>query len=140
MRRAGGVIPPRPGTEGSVGPHSRASVRAGLLFGLVAFVWWGLVPPLYFAAVRPVPAPEMLAHRVAWSLGLMVGVTAVLGSWEDLCRGLRSRRLVLTLLLSASLLAGNWLLYSYATVTGRVAEASLGYYMMPLVNAFLATI
>ena len=53
---------------------------------------------------------------------------------------LRSRRLILLLLASALFLAMNWLLYIYATVNGRVAEASLGYYMMPLVNAFLATV
>jgi chloramphenicol-sensitive protein RarD len=108
-------------------------------FGLVAYVWWGLVP-LYFREIKHVPATEILAHRICWSIVLMAGLTAVVGGWGDLVRVLRSRRLVLTLLLSATLLAVNWLLYIYATVTDRVSEASLGYYMMPLVNAFLATV
>src|SRR5262245_20899983 len=69
---------------------------------------------------------------------MLVLVSAV-GGWADLFRVLRDRRLVLVLLLSSALLAINWLLYIYATVTGRVAEASLGYFMMPLVNAALAT-
>ncbi len=119
---------------------SGARFRAGLGYGLVAYGWWGLVP-LYFAALKHagVPAWEILAHRIAWSLPVLLLLTAVARSWGDLGRVLRNRRLVLTLLASSLFLAANWLLYIYATVTGRVAEASLGYYMMPLVNAALAT-
>ncbi|HVK17439.1 MAG TPA: EamA family transporter RarD [Fimbriiglobus sp.] len=122
-----------------MGQYSGASYRAGVIFGLVAYVWWGLVP-LYFREIKHVPATEILAHRICWSIVLLAALTAIMGGWADLARVLKSRRLVLTLLLSATLLAVNWLLYIYATVTGRVSEASLGYYMMPLVNAFLATI
>ena len=117
-----------------------ARYRSGLVFGLVAYLWWGLVP-LYFAALKSfdVPAWEILAHRITWSLPIMLAITALTGGWNDVFRVLRSRRLVLTLLLSSAFLAVNWLLYIYSTVTGRVAEASLGYYMMPLVNAVFAT-
>ena len=119
--------------------ESAARFRSGLIFGLVAYIWWGLVP-LYFAALKThgVPAWEILAHRIVWSMPLMLALTAIIG-WGDLFRVLRSRTLVLTLLLSSSLLAANWLLYIYATVTNRVTEASLGYYMMPHVNAAFAT-
>lgn len=119
---------------------SGARFRAGLGFGLVAYTWWGLVP-LYFSALRGagVPALEILAHRIAWSLPVLFLVTACVRNWADLARVVRDPRLVLTLLASSLFLAVNWLLYIYATVTGRVAEASLGYYMMPLVNAALAT-
>jgi chloramphenicol-sensitive protein RarD len=124
-----------------VGDESAARYRSGLIFGLVAYVWWGLVP-LYFAALKNhgVPAWEILAHRIVWSLPMMLALVAVIGGWGDLFRVLRDRKLVLTLLLSSSLLALNWLLYIYATVTNRVTEASLGYYMMPLVNAAFATL
>lgn len=108
--------------------------RAGVIYGFVAYVWWGLVP-LYFLQIAVVPAGEILAHRIVWSMLIMLGLTAVARSWPALVRVLTSRKLVLTLLLSATLLAVNWLLYIYATVTGRVSEASLGYYLMPLVNA-----
>ncbi|OWK36525.1 EamA family transporter RarD [Fimbriiglobus ruber] len=118
---------------------TEGSLRSGILFGLVAYVWWGLVP-LYFREVKQVSAGEILAHRIVWTIGLLVVLTTLLGGWSELIRVLRSRRLVLALLLSAAFLATNWLLYIYATVTSRVAEASLGYYMMPLVNAFLATV
>ena len=121
--------------------ESAARFRSGLIFGLVAYLWWGLVP-LYFAALARfgVPAWEILAHRIAWSLPIMLLLTALVGGWRDVGRVFASRRLLLTLLLSSVLLAVNWLIYIYATVTGRVVEASLGYYMMPLVNAALAPI
>lgn len=118
-----------------------ARFRSGLGFGLIAYLWWGLVP-LYFAALAAfgVPAWEILAHRITWSLPIMAVLLTCVAGWGDVFRVLRSRALVLTLLLSASLLALNWLIYIYASVTGRVVEASLGYYMMPLVNAALAPI
>ncbi len=118
-----------------------AKFRSGLAFGLVAYLWWGAVP-LYFAALKTFglnSAYEILAHRIAWSLPLMVVLVGLVGGWADVFRVLRDRRLVLTLLLSSALLATNWLLYIYATVTNRVTEASLGYFMMPLINAALAT-
>ena len=128
---------------------SGATARSGLLFGLIAYLWWGLVP-VYFQSLSRAAgmagnpsaewALEILAHRIVWSIVLVAGITVFVGGWRELGRVFRSPRLVLTLLLSAVLLAINWLLYIYATVTGRVTEASLGYYMMPLVNAFLATI
>jgi chloramphenicol-sensitive protein RarD len=124
-----------------VSDHSAKQFRSGLLFGLVAYTWWGLVP-LYFAALKSfgVSAWEILAHRIVWSLPVLALLMIVNAGGRDLFRVLRDRRLVLTLLFSATLLAINWLLYIYATVTNRVAEASLGYYMMPLVNATLAPI
>jgi chloramphenicol-sensitive protein RarD len=123
-----------------VGDATGARFRSGLLYGLIAYVWWGLVP-LYFAALKhaDVPAWEILAHRIAWSLPVLFTLVAVANGWADLFRVLRDRRLVLVLLVSSLFLAFNWLLYIHATVTGRVTEASLGYYMMPLVNAALAT-
>jgi len=107
---------------------------------LVAYGWWGLVP-LYFAALKgfDVPAWEILAHRIVWSLPITIVLTSLFAGWPDVFRVLRNRKLVLTLLLSSVLLAVNWMLYIYATVTSRVAEASLGYFMMPLANAALGT-
>jgi chloramphenicol-sensitive protein RarD len=110
------------------------------MYGLIAYVCWGAVP-LYFAQVTSADKFEVLAHRIGWSMPLMLLVTALTpGGGAALRAVFRSRRLLLTLLLSAVLLSGNWLLYIHATFSGNVAEASLGYYMMPLVNAFLATL
>lgn len=117
-----------------------ARFRAGVIFGLVAYLWWGGVP-LYFVQLKDagVPAAEILAQRICWSLPVLLFLTLLGGGWNDLFRVLANRKLVLVLLASSVFLAANWLLYIHATVTGRVTEASLGYYMMPLVNAALAT-
>jgi chloramphenicol-sensitive protein RarD len=122
------------------GDDSAAQFRSGLAFGLVAYTWWGLVP-LYFAALAAfdVPAWEILAHRIAWSLPIMAALTVLAAGRRDVLRVLASRKLVLVLLLSSAFLAVNWLIYIYATVNQRVTEASLGYYMMPLVNVAFAT-
>lgn len=121
-----------------IDPPHRLS-RSGLVYAVVAYLCWGLIP-LYFAQIRQVSAGEILAHRIVWCLPLLAVLTTLVGGWADLRRVLLDRKLVFTLLLSAILLAGNWLLYIYATVTDRVTEAGLGYYLMPLVNAFLATV
>jgi chloramphenicol-sensitive protein RarD len=120
---------------------SQPQFRSGAAFGLVAYTWWGLVP-LYFAALTrfDVPAWEILAHRIAWSLPIMALLTVVAGGWRQVRAVLGSRTLLAVLLASSLFLAANWLLYIYATVTHRVTEASLGYYMMPLVNAAFATL
>ena len=119
---------------------SSSQFRSGLMYGMIAYLCWGAVP-LYFAQVKDVPAVEILAHRIGWSMPLMLLVTALTpGGTAALFAVLRSRKLLLTLLVSALFLSVNWLLYIYATVTDRVAEAGLGYFMMPLVNAFLATV
>jgi chloramphenicol-sensitive protein RarD len=106
---------------------------------MVAYTWWGLVP-LYFRQIREVWAFEILSHRIVWSIVLMSGLLLCFGGMADIRRVFKSRKLMLTLFLSAILLSINWLLYILATVTDRVTDASLGYYMMPLVNAFLATV
>jgi chloramphenicol-sensitive protein RarD len=114
--------------------------RSGLIYGLIAYVCWGTVP-LYFVQVKSVWSVEILAHRIGWSLPLMLLVTVLTPRGvAHLLTVFRFRRLLVPLLVSSVLLSGNWLLYIYAIVTDRVSEASLGYYMMPLVNAFLATL
>lgn len=115
-----------------------ARFRAGIFFGLIAYLWWGGVP-LYFVKLKHLPAGEILAQRISWSLPVLLILVVCSGGLHDLFRTLAKPRLVLVLLASSVFLAANWLLYIHATVTGRVTEASLGYYMMPLVNAALAT-
>lgn len=118
-----------------------SSTRTGFLLGTFAYSWWGMVP-LYFSALKDhhVPAVEILAHRIVWSLPVMLLITAMTGTWKPLGDVFRSRKLLLLIVVSSMLLAVNWLLYIYATVVGKVVEGSLGYYMLPLVNAFLGTV
>lgn len=117
-----------------------ASTRTGFLLGTFAYLWWGMVP-LYFSALKEqhVGAVEILAHRIVWSLPVMLLLTVCAVGLKPLLALLRSPKLLLLLFASAGLLAVNWLIYIHATVVGKVTEGSLGYFMLPLVNAFLGT-
>jgi chloramphenicol-sensitive protein RarD len=116
-----------------VGP---SETRAGYIYGIIAYLSWGLIP-LYFATVKHVVPYEILSHRIVWSLLILLICVASIRKLGELRRVLLTKKLLLLLTVSSIFLAINWLLYIYATVTNRVSEASLGYYMMPLVNAFL---
>jgi len=111
----------------------------GLLFGLVAYGYWGLMP-VYFVAVQEVPPGELLAHRIVWCALLMVLVLAALRRWPDLVRCLSSRRLLGLLTVSSLLIASNWLLYILSVVTGRIVETSLGYFINPLFSVLLGVL
>jgi chloramphenicol-sensitive protein RarD len=113
--------------------HPR-SVRAGLLYALGAYGMWGIVP-LYFKNV-PCPPQEIVAHRVLWSGLFLAVVLTALRRWPEARAAFRSRRTLLMLLASAYLVAGNWFVYVWATVNGQITQASLGYFILPLVNVF----
>ncbi|MFL6845075.1 MAG: EamA family transporter RarD [Allosphingosinicella sp.] len=110
--------------------------RGGLLMGLAAYTFWGVMP-LYFKAVAHVSATEIVAHRILWSLIFLGALASLWKRWPEIRAALASRRVVLTLLLTSVLIGVNWLVYIYAVVTGHVLEGSLGYYLNPLVNVLL---
>jgi chloramphenicol-sensitive protein RarD len=112
------------------------NVRRGYLLGLVAYVIWGLFP-LYFKAIEAIAADEIIVHRVLWSAlcgALLLMVWKHPGWWRELVR--HPRRFAV-LALSGALIACNWLLYVWAVNNERMLEASLGYYINPLVNVML---
>jgi len=96
--------------------------------------------PIYFKAVEHVPPLELLAHRVAWSVPLTAMLITVGRDWGQLRRSIRDRRTLGTLALSATLVAVNWFTFIYAVTTGRIVEASLGYFINPLVNVLLGVL
>ena len=108
----------------------------GILYGIAAYASWGVFP-LYFKAVAGIPPTEVLAHRALWSFVMLAVIVGVLGRWKELWQELRSRKLFLLLTLSTLLIAANWLTYIYAVATGRVLQASLGYFISPLINVLL---
>ncbi len=114
-------------------------MNIGLVYATLAFGIWGLFP-LYFQFIAQVPPLEVVLHRSTWSLLLMLGVLAWQGRWAWLGDTLRQPRRVALFGVSALLLAGNWLVYVMAVQTGRVAEASLGYFITPLVNVLLGVL
>ena len=110
--------------------------RAGLFFGLGAYLLWGVLP-LYFKLLAMVPPVEIVAHRILWSLIFLAGLVTVWRRWAAIRAALGAGRIVLTLMLTAALIAANWLIYIWAVVHGHVLETSLGYYLNPLINVLL---
>lgn len=113
-----------------------ADARAGLSFGIAAYAWWGLAP-LYFKAVAHVSPAEVLAHRIVWSLVLLAVLMRLKGRWPAARVAMTDRRVLLTLLVTTILIAGNWFAFIWAIANHRLLQASLGYFINPLVNVLL---
>lgn len=118
-------------------PASRSLAGAGYAIG--AFGLWGAFP-LYFKAVSGVPAMEVLAHRIVWSVVWVAALLWLLRQWPDVRAALREPRTRWRLLLSALLISTNWLVFIWAVAQGRVLEAGLGYYITPLVSVLLGRV
>jgi chloramphenicol-sensitive protein RarD len=110
-------------------------MSTGILSAALAFLCWGLFP-LYFHAIGEVPPMQILAHRMLWSLLFLLIVLAVRRQWAWLGL-LRQPRVLGSFIASAVLLSVNWLIYIWAVNNGHVIEASLGYFINPLVNISL---
>lgn len=115
------------------------TTKQGVLYAIGAFTFWGLAP-IYFKSLESVPALEILLHRVVWSVVFLFLILA-------LSRQIKTIRAVLTkpsnlkwLFLSSCLIATNWGIYIWAVNNERIIEASLGYYINPLVNILLGFI
>ncbi len=111
----------------------------GVFFGLAAYVIWGGFP-LYFSLFRGIPAWEVLIHRVLWSCVFMVALVTLLGRWAGVRDAFASRSGMGRILGCAVLIAANWGLFIYAIETQRAFQASLGYFLTPLVNVALGMI
>ncbi len=107
-----------------------------MLYAALAFLSWGLFP-LYFHALSEVPPLEMLAHRMLWSLLFLCAVLTVRRQWGWVRPLARQPRVVGGFVASAFLLSGNWFIYIWAVNNGHVIDASLGYFITPLLNVML---
>ncbi len=112
--------------------------RNGLALAIGSYALWGFLP-LYFHALSSVPALQVLAHRVVWSVLLLVVLVAALGRTRAILTAARGRTLLL-LFASAALIAVNWLVYIWAVQHGHVLAASLGYFINPLVSVALGMV
>ena len=109
---------------------------AGIAFGIGAYGLWGLLP-VYFFVLQPAGAVEIVANRVVWSLIFCALLITVTRSWRALTGAFRDRSVFGTLTIAAVLIAVNWLTYTYGVTTGQAVEASLGYFINPLVSVLL---
>ncbi|MBV1776200.1 EamA family transporter RarD [Burkholderiaceae bacterium DAT-1] len=108
-------------------------MRTGILYAASAYLMWGLFP-LYFHALKGVAPDEILMHRMLWSLVFLGVVLAVRRHWSWLGDALRSPKTLGRFAASASFLSVNWFIYIWAVNNGHVVDASLGYFINPLVN------
>ena len=129
---AAGSAPVRPAGPAPVDKDT----TAGILFGIGAYGLWGLLP-LYFFVLAPAGAVEIVANRVVWSLIFCTLLITVTRSWRVLGAAFRNRTVIGPLSIAAALIAVNWLTYTYGVTTGQAVEASLGYFINPLVSVLL---
>ncbi|HHA19118.1 MAG TPA: EamA family transporter RarD [Methylophaga sp.] len=109
----------------------------GLILAIAAYSIWGFFP-LYFSYLNTVSPVEVLAQRIIWSLVATLGIGLLLGYGNKLRNALKDRKLMGWLGLSALLISINWLVYIWAVGQHRVIEASLGYFISPVVSLILA--
>jgi len=114
-------------------------MNPGIAYATFAFFCWGLFP-LYFHALAEVPALEMLAHRMLWSLLFLAIVLSARRQWKWLPRTLGQPRVLASFVASAVLLTANWFVYIWSVNNGHVIDASLGYFINPLVNVLLGLV
>ncbi|MBP8918830.1 MAG: EamA family transporter RarD [Micropruina sp.] len=107
---------------------------------VAAYVIWGFLPP-FLAALKPAGALEILAHRVLWSFVLvLIVLVALRGGWTWLRTSVFTRAALPGLLAAAGLIGTNWLIYIWAVNNHHVVEASLGYFITPLVNVMFGVV
>ena len=110
-------------------------MRSGIIYAALAFFCWGLFP-IYFHALGEVPPLQILAHRMLWSLAFLLILLLLRRDWKWV-KVVRQPRVFFSFVLSALLLSANWLVYIWSVMNHHVIEASLGYFINPLVNIVL---
>ncbi len=113
--------------------------KKGIVYAILAFVFWGLVP-IYFKMVKSVSPTEILVHRIVWSvifLTILIFLTKQFCILKDI---LRDKSKMKILFLTSVLVSSNWLIFIWAISNNKITEASLGYYINPIVNVILGVI
>ncbi|ACP24659.1 putative RarD protein, chloramphenicol transporter [Sinorhizobium fredii NGR234] len=120
-------------------PAENTDSARGFAFALTAYLLWGFLP-FFMKAVAHIPAPEVVAHRIVWSVPLAGLVLLWLGRTQEIRTALRSPRMLKMATLTAALITVNWGIYVWAIGAGRAIETALGYYINPLFSIFLGAL
>lgn len=118
---------------------TRSTERDGIAAALAAYTLWGLVP-IFFKQLDAVPALEIIAHRVVWSLLLVGALLLARQRLGAVWNAARDPRILARAALAAALVMSNWLVFVWAVNAGRILETSLGYFITPLVSIVLAVL
>ncbi|MBT1064008.1 EamA family transporter RarD [Bowmanella sp. Y26] len=115
------------------------SAQTGVLLAIAAYTMWGIAP-MYFKLLLDVPAPDILLHRIVWSMLILLVLVLALGQLPKVRQAIGNPKVMKVLLISGLLLGGNWLLFIWAINNDHLLDASLGYYINPLLNVALGRI
>lgn len=113
--------------------------RDGLLTALIAYSLWGVLP-IYFKIVETVPATEVLLHRIIWAVPFGLPIVLLRRQWPEVIRAVRTPRMLGLLALAAVLIGMNWLVYIWAVQNELIFQASLGYYINPLMYVLVGVL
>ena len=119
--------------------ETNQQTAVGGLSAFLAFLIWGL-SPIYWKALGRVEAFEIILHRVIWSFVFLMPLVLIGRQWEEFKSAVKNGRILGILLVTSILVGANWLIYIWAVNNGRVLQASLGYYINPLVNILLGMV
>jgi chloramphenicol-sensitive protein RarD len=112
---------------------------AGIWYGILAYTAWGVLP-LYWKLLNVVPALEILAHRIIWSFVFVCLILLLTGGWQTLLTVIQNKKNLMFLFLCGFLISLNWFTYIWAVNSNHVIEASMGYYINPLVVVLLGVV
>ncbi len=113
--------------------------KSGLAQALIAYGTWGLFP-LYWYFLKDLPAPEILANRIIWSFVFLLAILTFYRRWKCVLVAVKKPKILLTLTCTTIILCLNWLVYIWAVTHGYIIEASLGYYINPLISMALGAV
>lgn len=113
--------------------------RMGILYAFVAFSWWGLFP-LYWKLLKGVSSVEILASRIIWSFVLTFLIIFFRGDLSKFISMLKDRKTVIRLFMASTFMSLNWGSYIFAVNSGKILEASLGQYLIPLMMVILGVV
>ncbi len=111
-------------------------MQLGILYAAIAYILWGIFP-IYFKALQNVSPLEILWHRIVWAFAFLLIALTARRQWSWVGKVVRQPRVLAGFTASAVLLSVNWYLYIWSVNNGHVVDASLGYFMNPLVTVFL---
>ncbi len=114
-------------------------MNKGVVYAIGAYALWGLLP-LFWKILEDVPAFQILCHRISWSLVFLIFIQMIRKNFNWLKDAFKNKRTVITFLTTSILLSANWFTYIWAVNNGRTIEASLGYFINPLLCVILGVI
>ncbi|KOO05609.1 EamA family transporter RarD [Vibrio hepatarius] len=120
-------------------PEEQQRAKQGVLLAIGAYTMWGIAP-IYFKAISDVSPLEILSHRVIWSFFLLALLLHIGRRWRSVVDVFKSKKKMAYLLSTSVIIAANWLIFIWAVNANHMLDASLGYYINPLINVVLGMI